>query len=58
MASAGIRDVRKVFGSTPVIRRVDISIVHAEFAATAGQPGRGTPILPRLIAGKGERSNA
>ena len=42
MASAGIRDVKKVIGSTPVIHGMDISIGDDEFVVLAGQSGHGT----------------
>ena len=35
MASAGIRDVKQVFGATPVIHGVDISIGDGEFVVLA-----------------------
>jgi multiple sugar transport system ATP-binding protein len=51
MASVGIRDVRKVFGSTPVIHGVDISIGDGEFVVLVGPSGCGKSTLLRMIAG-------
>jgi multiple sugar transport system ATP-binding protein len=51
MASVGIRDVRKVFGSTPVIHGVDISINDGEFVVLVGPSGCGKSTLLRMIAG-------
>ena len=51
MASVGIRDVKKVFGSTPVIHGVDISIADGEFVVLVGPSGCGKSTLLRMIAG-------
>ncbi len=51
MASVHIRDVRKQFGSTPVIRGVDIDIADGEFAVLVGPSGCGKSTLLRMIAG-------
>jgi multiple sugar transport system ATP-binding protein len=51
MASVGIRDVKKVFGSTPVIHGVDISIDDGEFVVLVGPSGCGKSTLLRMIAG-------
>src|ERR1043165_9604423 len=51
MASVGIRDVRKVFGATPVIHGVDISIADGEFVVLVGPSGCGKSTLLRMIAG-------
>jgi multiple sugar transport system ATP-binding protein len=51
MASVGIRDVKKVFGSTPVIHGVDISIGDGEFVVLVGPSGCGKSTLLRMIAG-------
>jgi multiple sugar transport system ATP-binding protein len=51
MASVGIRDVRKAFGSTHVIHGVDISIADGEFVVLVGPSGCGKSTLLRMIAG-------
>jgi multiple sugar transport system ATP-binding protein len=51
MASVGIRDVRKAFGTTEVIHGVDISIADGEFVVLVGPSGCGKSTLLRMIAG-------
>jgi multiple sugar transport system ATP-binding protein len=51
MASVLIRDVRKAFGSLPVIRGIDISIRDGEFVVLVGPSGCGKSTLLRMIAG-------
>jgi multiple sugar transport system ATP-binding protein len=51
MASVGIRDVRKAFGTTQVIHGVDISINDGEFVVLVGPSGCGKSTLLRMIAG-------
>jgi multiple sugar transport system ATP-binding protein len=51
MASVGIRDVRKAFGSTHVIHGVNISIADGEFVVLVGPSGCGKSTLLRMIAG-------
>jgi multiple sugar transport system ATP-binding protein len=51
MASVGIRDVRKAFGTTQVIHGVDISIGDGEFVVLVGPSGCGKSTLLRMIAG-------
>ncbi len=51
MASVGIRDVRKAFGSTHVIHGVNISINDGEFVVLVGPSGCGKSTLLRMIAG-------
>ncbi|HKS86472.1 MAG TPA: sn-glycerol-3-phosphate ABC transporter ATP-binding protein UgpC [Pseudolabrys sp.] len=51
MASVAIRDVRKAFGATSVIRGVDISIHDGEFVVLVGPSGCGKSTLLRMIAG-------
>ena len=60
MASAGIRDVRKLFGSTPVIHGVDISIGDGEFFGSGRPVGlRADSALVRLFDREtGKRLNA
>src|SRR3954466_6402745 len=51
MASVAIRDVRKSFGTTPVIHGVDVSIMDGEFVVLVGPSGCGKSTLLRMIAG-------
>jgi multiple sugar transport system ATP-binding protein len=51
MAGVTIRAVHKHFGSTHVIRGVDISIADAEFCVLVGPSGCGKSTLLRMIAG-------
>src|ERR1700752_307615 len=51
MASVGIRDVKKAFGTTQVIHGVDISISDGEFVVLVGPSGCGKSTLLRMIAG-------
>ena len=51
MASVGIRDVKKAFGTTQVIHGVDISIADGEFVVLVGPSGCGKSTLLRMIAG-------
>ena len=51
MASVGIRDVHKAFGTTQVIHGVDISIGDGEFVVLVGPSGCGKSTLLRMIAG-------
>ena len=51
MAGVEIRDVRKAFGSTPVIHGVSIDIRDGEFVILVGPSGCGKSTLLRMIAG-------
>src|SRR5256885_13425194 len=51
MASVGIRDVKKAFGTTQVIHGVNISIADGEFVVFVGPSGCGKSTLLRMIAG-------
>src|SRR6266516_2122419 len=51
MASVGIRDVKKAFGTTHVIHGVDITIGDGEFVVLVGPSGCGKSTLLRMIAG-------
>ena len=51
MAAVSIRDVHKRFGSTPVIRGVDIEIADGEFCVLVGPSGCGKSTLLRMLAG-------
>jgi multiple sugar transport system ATP-binding protein len=56
MAAVGIRAVEKVFGTTQVIRGVDIDIADGEFCVLVGPSGCGKSTLLRMIAGLEEIS--
>ena len=56
MAAVGVRAVHKRFGSTHVIRGVDIDIAEAEFCVLVGPSGCGKSTLLRMIAGLEEIS--
>src|SRR3982751_913245 len=56
MAAVNIRSVHKRFGSTLVIRGVDISIADGEFCVLVGPSGCGKSTLLRMIAGLEEIS--
>ena len=56
MASVHIRRVEKYFGTTQVIRGVDIDIADGEFAVLVGPSGCGKSTLLRMIAGLEEIS--
>jgi multiple sugar transport system ATP-binding protein len=56
LASVRIRNVHKRFGSTHVIRGVDIDIADGEFAVLVGPSGCGKSTLLRMIAGLEEIS--
>ena len=51
MASVVIASVQKHFGSTHVIRGVDVSIADGEFCVLVGPSGCGKSTLARMIAG-------
>ena len=51
MAAVSIRAVQKHFGSTHVIRGVDIDIADGEFCVLVGPSGCGKSTLLRMIAG-------
>ena len=51
MASVGIRDVHKSFGSTEILHGVSIDIVDGEFVTLVGPSGCGKSTLLRMIAG-------
>jgi len=56
MASVHIRNVHKHFGTTHVIRGVDVDIADGEFAVLVGPSGCGKSTLLRMIAGLEEIS--
>ncbi len=56
MAGVAIREVHKRFGSTHVIRGVDIGIADGEFCVLVGPSGCGKSTLLRMIAGLEEIS--
>ena len=51
MASVGIRDVRKSFGTTPILHGVSVDIQDGEFVILVGPSGCGKSTLLRMIAG-------
>src|SRR5450830_941099 len=51
MASVQIRGIKKQFGSTQVIRGVDIDIEDGQFAVLVGPSGCGKSTLLRMLAG-------
>jgi multiple sugar transport system ATP-binding protein len=51
MASVGIRDVKKAFGSHAVIHGVSVDIDDGEFVVLVGPSGCGKSTLLRMIAG-------
>jgi multiple sugar transport system ATP-binding protein len=56
MASVQIRGIKKQFGSTQVIRGVDIDIEDGQFAVLVGPSGCGKSTLLRMLAGLEEIS--
>ena len=56
MAAVTINGVKKRFGSTEVIRGVDIGIADGEFCVLVGPSGCGKSTLLRMIAGLEEIS--
>jgi multiple sugar transport system ATP-binding protein len=51
MASVDIVNVRKSFGTVPIIKGVDISIADGEFVILVGPSGCGKSTLLRMLAG-------
>ncbi len=51
MASVELKNLRKSFGSTDIIKGVDLRIEHGEFVVFVGPSGCGKSTLLRLIAG-------
>jgi multiple sugar transport system ATP-binding protein len=51
MAAVSIKAVQKFFGSTQVIRGVDIDIADGEFCVLVGPSGCGKSTLLRMLAG-------
>jgi multiple sugar transport system ATP-binding protein len=56
MAAVILKQVRKSFGSTPVVHGVDIAIEDGEFCVLVGPSGCGKSTLLRMIAGLEEAS--
>jgi len=56
MASVVVRDVRKAFGSTEVVRGINVDITDGEFVVLVGPSGCGKSTLLRMIAGLEEIS--
>jgi multiple sugar transport system ATP-binding protein len=57
MASVGIRDIRKAYGSTEVIHGINVEILDGEFVTLVGPSGCGKSTLLRMIAGLEEISS-
>jgi multiple sugar transport system ATP-binding protein len=51
MATVALRDVRKAFGATEVVRGVSVDIADGEFVVLVGPSGCGKSTLLRMIAG-------
>ena len=51
MAAIDIAGVRKNFGTTPVLRGVDLAVADGEFVVLVGPSGCGKSTLLRLVAG-------
>jgi multiple sugar transport system ATP-binding protein len=51
MASVVVSDVRKSFGTTPVLHGVNVTIEDGEFVVLVGPSGCGKSTLLRMIAG-------
>jgi multiple sugar transport system ATP-binding protein len=51
MAAVQIRGVKKIFGTTQVIRGVDVDIADGEFTVLVGPSGCGKSTLLRMVAG-------
>ena len=51
MATVKLRDIRKSYGKTEVIKGVDIDIEDGEFVVFVGPSGCGKSTLLRMIAG-------
>ncbi|HEV7263736.1 MAG TPA: sn-glycerol-3-phosphate ABC transporter ATP-binding protein UgpC [Falsiroseomonas sp.] len=51
MATVSVRQVRKSFGSTPILHGVDVEISDGEFVVLVGPSGCGKSTLLRMIAG-------
>jgi multiple sugar transport system ATP-binding protein len=51
MANVQLKAIRKSFGTTEIIRGVDLDIAHGEFVVFVGPSGCGKSTLLRMIAG-------
>src|SRR5512147_1746502 len=51
MATVTLRKITKSFGSTQVIKGVDLDVAHREFVVFVGPSGCGKSTLLRLVAG-------
>ena len=56
MASIGISDVHKAYGSVPVLHGIDLDVEDGEFIVLVGPSGCGKSTLLRMIAGLEEIS--
>lgn len=57
MATMSVRDLRKSFASTEILRGVSLDVADEEFVALVGPSGCGKSTLLRLIAGLEEASS-
>lgn len=51
MAAIGLRNIRKTFGSTQVLKGVELEVADGEFVSLVGPSGCGKSTLLRIIAG-------
>ncbi len=51
MANVQLRNIRKAFGATEIIKGIDLDIAHGEFVVFVGPSGCGKSTLLRMIAG-------
>lgn len=56
MAAIGLRNIEKSFGSTDVLRGVDLDVADGEFVSLVGPSGCGKSTLLRIIAGLEDQS--
>ena len=57
MAQLAVRNIRKSFDRTEVLRGVDLEIAHGEFISLLGPSGCGKSTLLRIIAGLERQSD-
>ncbi|MEL6100368.1 MAG: ABC transporter ATP-binding protein [Pseudomonadota bacterium] len=51
MAELSLKDIRKSFGDTEVLKGIDLDVTDGEFVSLVGQSGCGKSTLLRIIAG-------
>jgi multiple sugar transport system ATP-binding protein len=57
MANVQLRDIRKSFGTTEIIKGISLDIAHGEFVVFVGPSGCGKSTVLRMIAGLEEISS-